>query len=61
MHKYPQLKAKAALVWSMLAIFLVHGISDLAIYWFQTAFVFLTLILLVPSLVKAEEAKKEAL
>lgn len=61
MHKYPQLKAKAALVWSMLAIFLVHGISDLAIYWFQTAFVFLTLILLVPSLVKAEETKKEAL
>lgn len=58
MHKYPLLKRKAALVWSMLTIFIVHGITDLAIYWFQTSFVFLTLILLVPSLVKAEESKE---
>ncbi|MDO5456884.1 MAG: O-antigen ligase family protein [Atopococcus tabaci] len=58
MHKYPQLKTKAALVWSLLTIFIVHGLTDLAIYWFQTAFVFLALILLVPGLVKAEEDKK---
>lgn len=59
MRSYPRLRRKYALVISLIFIVLVHGIIDLAIFWFQTSFVFLVIVLLVPRIVEDEKSALE--
>lgn len=53
MHQYPQMKEKAALYSSFVCIFLVHGLTDMSIYWFQTMAIFMPIMLLLPTQIKS--------
>lgn len=45
MRQFPQLRRRLALICSFIAVVLVHGLTDLPIFWIQTAFLFLFIIL----------------
>lgn len=55
MKHYKSLRFFRALTWSLIAIVLVHGITDHSIFWFQTGLLFLMIMLVVPNALKKAE------
>lgn len=46
------LRRQFALFGSLIAVVLIHGIVDLGIFWFQTSFIFLLIVLTAPNLMR---------
>lgn len=58
MRQYPQLRRRLALICSFITVVLIHGITDLPIFWVQTAFLFLFILLAAKNMLK-EVVEKE--
>ena len=59
MRKYPILRRRLALVCSFCSIALLHGMFDLTIFWLQTAFLFLFVILAIYNMYHEVETNPE--
>ncbi|MGY0836491.1 O-antigen ligase family protein [Aerococcus urinaeequi] len=59
MRKYPILRRRLALVCSFCSIVLLHGMFDLTIFWLQTAFLFLFVILAIYNMYHEVETNPE--
>lgn len=59
MRKYPILRRRLALICSYCSIVLLHGMFDLTIFWIQTAFLFLTVILSIHNMYHEVETNPE--
>jgi len=53
-----KLRNQFALFGSLIAVVVIHGMVDLGIFWFQTSFLFLFIVLFVPNLLKSTEPKR---
>ncbi|MCZ0716991.1 O-antigen ligase family protein [Aerococcus kribbianus] len=45
MRHYPQLRLRLALICAIIGVVLIHGLTDVTIFWVQTGFLFLFIIL----------------
>ncbi|OYW67938.1 MAG: hypothetical protein B7Z25_06885 [Aerococcus viridans] len=59
MRKYPILRRRLALICSFGSVVLLHGMFDLTIFWLQTAFLFLFIVLAANNMLKEVEAHPE--
>lgn len=59
MSAYPALRLPLALMVSLVSVIFTHGLTDVTIFWIQTAGIFLAVILIAPNLLKsAQEGEK---
>ena len=62
MSAYPALRLPLALMVSLVSVIFTHGLTDVTIFWIQTAGIFLAVILIAPNLLKsAQEGEKNFL
>lgn len=56
MRRYPALRLRLALICSFISIVLLHGLLDLTIFWIQTSFLFLIIVLPIKNMIQEAQA-----
>ncbi|MDK8132793.1 O-antigen ligase family protein [Aerococcus urinae] len=57
MRRYASIRPELALICSLLSVVLIHGLTDVTIFWIQTAGLLMAIVLVGPNLLKTAKEK----